>query len=122
MLRITSIFLLCVSCLQAGSLRLENNTSFPLKAVVQGADGSVLGEVSVAPAKVGSWTDFNDMAIKGKAPARSVTPFTVHWYCSAGDTFSISEQISTGALVRATDGSGKKSCGTDKKDKTGSQK
>ncbi|MBS0628020.1 MAG: hypothetical protein JSS09_07405 [Verrucomicrobia bacterium] len=109
-------FLLCIGCIQAASLRLENNSAYPLRAVIQGADGSVLSELSFEPQENKNWSDSNSLAIKKKSPSKSVTPFTVHWYCKGGESFSISDHVSTGAFVRAKDGVGANVCSDTKKD------
>lgn len=111
------VFLFCVSFLQAASLRLENDSAYPLRVTVQGADGSVLSEVFLESQETKNWNDNDIFAIKKKAPVRSVTPLIVHWYCKEGETFSISDKVSTGSLVRARDGVGGKSCSPPKKDK-----
>lgn len=116
MIKKVVVFLFCVSFLQATSLRLENDSAYPLKVMIQGADGSVLGELFLESQEIKNWSDTNTFAVKKKAPARSITPLIVHWSCKEGDTFSISDKVSTGALVRARDGVGSKSCSA-KKDK-----
>ncbi len=111
-----AVFLFCVTCIQAASLRLENNSAYPLRAVIQGADGSILSELSLEPQENKTWNDSNNLAVKKKSPSKSVTPFTVHWYCKGGESFSISDHVSTGAFVRAKDGVGAKVCTETKKE------
>ncbi len=117
MIRKMSVFLLTACCLQATAIRLENNSIYPLKAVVQGADGSVLTEVFLEAKETKNWSDSPGFTVK-KAPAKSLTPLTVHWYCKNGKSFSVSDHVSTGALVRSRDGSGNKSCSQDTKENT----
>jgi len=111
-------FLFCVSFLQAASLRLENDSAYPLKVIIQGADGSILSELLLESQETKNWNDTNTFAIKKKAPAKSITPLIVHWYNKEGESFSISDKVSTGSLVRARDGVGSKSCSSPKKDKS----
>lgn len=101
-------FLLLASLVHSATVRLENDTAYPLKAVVQGADGSTLCDVLLNPQETKTWSDSGDFSAKKKPPSKSVTPFTVHWYCKSGESFSISDHISTGSLVRAMDGIGSK--------------
>jgi hypothetical protein len=117
MIKKLMVFLFCVSFLQATSLRLENDSTYPLKATIQGADGSLLGEVFLESQESKNWSDTKMTAVKKKASVKSVTPLQVQWNCKAGESFSISDKVSTGALVRARDGIGPKSCPTSKKDK-----
>lgn len=105
-------FFLCfLNFLQANSLRLQNESQCALKAVIQGADGSLLSELIVDPQKTITW---NDQA--GKAPSKSQTPYQVTWYCLDGESFCISEQVSTGSFVKTGYGVGKKSCHQNKKE------
>ncbi|MES2199689.1 MAG: hypothetical protein V4489_05940 [Chlamydiota bacterium] len=110
------VFLFCATFLQAASLRLENDSVYPLRVTIQGADGTPLGELFLEPQETKNWSDVNTFAVRKKAPARSITPLIVHWYCKEGETFSISDKVSTGAFIRARDGAGSKSCSSSKKD------
>ena len=102
----------------AGTVRLYNDSPYKLRAVVRGADGSYLGEMVLTPQSSNTWTDslqhygHNDEANSAlKNATRSQTPYTVTWYCMDGSDFSITDNIGTGALTQAQQGSGKKICG-----------
>lgn len=98
--------------LEGASLRLENNAPCPLKAVVEAADGSILGELLVESSETKIWSEESGFTVK-KPPSRSITPLKVYWYCPSGETFSFSDSLSTGTLVRSRDGAGNKSCRND---------
>ena|SRR3990167_5864995 len=99
--------------LHGASLRLQNESSCPLRAIIQGADGSILQEVEVPAQKTIFWEDSPAACKKGIVaanPKKSQTPLTVLWVCADGDHFGICDQISTGALVSSKQSSGKKLC------------
>ncbi len=108
------LLLFAVSYIEAVSIRLHNEASCPLKAVIYGADGVVLSEVIVDAQGSSIWSDSVNPLQKGNLPSqgsiRSRTPFTVHWECLDGKTFCILEDVSTGALVTTGQGTGKKAC------------
>lgn len=112
----TAFLLLLTSLAWGASLRLENDASCPLKAVIQAADGTFLGEVIVNPQNVKIWDDSFGIPKNANNPSKSLTPFTVQWYCSEGDNFSTSDNVSTGALVRARGGLGSKMCAPKKEE------
>ena len=109
--------------LQAASVRLLNDSSYTLKAVIKGADGSFLGEALLAPQEYSNWNDTPPRMNKtqpklgSKNVDISQTPFTVIWYCMDGSDFSISDNIATGSYIKALHGSGKKTCGQGVKQK-----
>jgi hypothetical protein len=107
--------------LDAGTVRLYNDSSYKLRAVIRGADGSYLGEVVITAQSSNTWTDslqhygHNDEGNPaGRNATRSQTPYTVIWYCMDGSDFSFSDNVGTGAFTQAQQGSGKKSCGGSK--------
>lgn len=120
MLRAIIGFLLVSPMLQAASIRLQNDSICPLKAVIHGADGTVLNEVVVKPQGSTTWSDSTNPLQKNNSPkqgpTRSRTPFIVSWYCLDGEIFCISDNVSTGALVRTGNGVGKKSCSSSKQE------
>jgi hypothetical protein len=106
------LFFLCYAAfVQAGSLRLQNESVCPLKAIIQGADGTVLSEMLVGPQEIVSWNDS-----KGKSPSKSQTPYQVYWYCLDGESFCVCEHVSTGSFVKTGYGVGRKSCNSSKKE------
>lgn len=98
----------------ATSIRLENDTTVPLRAVVHGADGSFLGDLLVMPQASVKWADTYNPLDKGNSPpqgpSRSQTPLTVIWYCTSGDNYGICDNVSTGALVKAGQSVGNRHC------------
>ena len=116
-------FLLGFFCLffiqvEAASVRLYNDTSYSLKAIIRGADGSQLGEAVLSPQTYYNWSDAPSKAPKEQPKANpsksntSRTPYTVIWYCMDGSDFSMADNVATGAFTTALHGSGKKTCGS----------
>jgi len=102
----------------AGTVRLYNDSAFKLRAVIRGADGTYLGEVVITPQSSNTWTDSlqhygheEEGNASQRNSARSKTPYTVIWYCMDGSDFSFSDNVGTGAMTQAQQGSGKRSCG-----------
>ena len=108
------------SQVEAGTVRLFNDSSYKLRAVIRGADGSYLGEVVITPQSSNTWTDSVQHYGQEEANSyqrnvtRSQTPYTIIWYCMDGSDFSFSDNIGTGAFTQAQQGTGKKSCGGNK--------
>lgn len=111
---------LVCSQVEAGTVRLFNDSSYKLRAVIRGADGSYLGEVVITPQSSNTWTDSVQHYGQEEANSyqrnvtRSQTPYTIIWYCMDGSDFSFSDNIGTGAFTQAQQGTGKKSCGGNK--------
>ena len=104
------IFLFSLSilgALEAGTVRLANDTSVKLRAVIRGADGSYLGEVIVNPQQTMSWNDYWGGV---GTYNQSRTPYTVIWYCTDGGDFSVCDQVPTGATVTAFNCNGAHAC------------
>ncbi len=112
-----SFLTLLFPSIYAGTVRIFNDSSFKLRAVVRGADGSYLGEMVITPTAVATWTD--SLQQYGHNPesnnqlknsAYSQTPYTVVFYCMDGSDFSTYTNVATGGFVQAQMGEGKKSC------------
>ena len=105
---------LATSVLNGSTVRLENDSPFQLKAVIRGADGTILGETTLEkhsnPHTMNMWSDNSPQRDNRSKANRSLTPFTVTWYCMSGSHFSITDNVSTGSLVKALQGSGEKNC------------
>ncbi len=89
----------------AGSVRLYNDSPFPLVAVVLAADGSVLGKTDVKPRSTiiweGGWSG---------GPI-SQTPYTVRWLCSnGGKEYSTCTFVGQGAMAVAGECEGERIC------------
>jgi hypothetical protein len=100
--------LLASTALFAGSVRLYNDSPYKLRAVVRAADGSYVGEMILLPQTFNTWTDsYNEWS---PGPARSQTPYTIHWYCIEGGEYGICTNVSTGATVVASGCDGTRMC------------
>lgn len=118
--RLKIVLLLCVlfaSTLQAGSVRLFNNSNFDLRAMVRGSDGSYLGELVVRAQNSANWTDsyvyaggYNGPNAQVESGYRSKTPYVVIWYCMDGNAFAICDTVSTAATVMALNCAGARTC------------
>ncbi len=113
--------LLLTPGLFAGSLRLYNDSSYKLRAVIRGADGTYLGEMVVLPEHFNTWSDayssFGPGGQQQQNSNRTLTPYTVQWYCLDGDEFGINVNMATGAAVLAESSNGPKFCKPPKKKK-----
>jgi hypothetical protein len=112
-----SIFFSAAALVHAGSVRLFNNSSFDLRAVVRGADGSYLGEVVVRAQNTAVWTDSYVYAGGYRGPNaqvesgyRSKTPYVVIWYCMDGKDYAVCDTVSTAAVVQALGCPGARTC------------
>jgi hypothetical protein len=106
------ILLFLVNVGFAGSVFLLNDSSHNLTAIVQSANGTFLGKVTIQPGQQNNFTaDFSaeNLSLPGN-PDTSLTPYTVTWQCSYKGVYSISNNVSPGGLVRATEGFGDKFC------------
>ena len=119
MKRLMAAFILFVSFLDAGSVRLINDSPFKLRAVIRGNDGTYLGEMILNPAHEGNWSDsygqighFGKGSLYKEGATRSQTPYTVIWHCLDGADYSICTIISTGGLVNAQGCDGARICNT----------
>jgi len=116
------LFLIIGTALHAGSLRLVNNSPYDLRAVIRGSDGSFLGEVVVRAQNTSMWSDtysYGGMYSAPNAQAesgyRSITPYTILWYCMDGGDYGVCDQIATGGLVMAQGCPGSRQCKPQKK-------
>jgi hypothetical protein len=110
----------------AGSIRLYNDSSYKLRAVIQGADGSQLGEVLINPTQSYTWADtYGQVGNIGQpfveeAPNSPRTPYTVLWYCLDGNSYSICSIVETGATITAQSCTGARICKPQPKEQQGS--
>ena len=109
--------------LSAGSVRLINNSPYELRAVIRGNDGSYLSEMVIRSQKETVWTDtYGQFGSNGGANEsvnqnyRSKTPYTVLWYCLAGDSYAVCDTVATGAVVLAQGCMGNRICSPKKKE------
>ena len=109
------LFLSTCFSLEAVSLRLQNETHYPLTAVILGADGSLLGEVEVKAQQIISWLNtYSRDGGPAQGPVKSITPMNVRWLYGDGEVFCISEQATNGSLVRTSQGTEKRYVKTQK--------
>lgn len=107
--------LLLASQAWAGAVRLVNDTSYKLRAVVRAADGTYLGEVVVTPQQTMQWSDYWGGVGNYN---QSQTPYTVTWSCLDGGGFSVCDNVPSGGTVTAFGCDGVHSCRPVKKQQT----
>ena len=83
---------------------LINDSPFMLVAEIQGANGIMLNQVTVAPGEQTNWTqDFSSTPLSVPANASvSMTPYRVLWKCAYGGYYATCVGVSPGSLVRAS--------------------
>ncbi len=104
------LFFLCISIVEAGTVRLYNDSPYKLRAVIRGNDGSFLGEMVLNPQGSNTWTDGFAGLQGGLQETRLQTPYTVLWYCLSGDPYSTLYPIASGGMAQASLGDGAKQC------------
>lgn len=104
-----------VSFLPAASVRMINDSPFPLSATVLSASGTVMGRQSLQPQEQALWQN-SDVDVTGI----SQSPFTVIFYCTTGEVFGTISQVQTSAMVTASASSGPHFC-KPKNDKKGKE-
>lgn len=102
-----------------GSILLINDSPFILTAVVQGYDGTYLGQFNVQPGQQRNFTtNMNPTNIVHPGtPDISLSPYTVIWQCPSEGFFSMCNDVSPGAMCRATVCPGPHYCTPKKEDK-----
>jgi hypothetical protein len=95
-----------------GMIRLHNDTTMILTAIIQGSDGSYLGQFSVQPGQQKNWTTnmTPTQYVHPGTPNISLTPFTVIWQCPSQGIFSMCTGVSPGAYIKATICEGSRFC------------
>ncbi len=108
--------------LACAGVHLINDSPYTLRAVIQGYDGTYLGEMILQPQHLGDWSDsYGTMGRYGPGTAQSNTtriPYTVLWYClesTEGDEYSICTGVATGSTVTAQSCQGRRMCKPKKK-------
>lgn len=103
--------------LQAGTVRIFNDSPYKLRAVVRGADGSYLGELVMLPQHYAQWTDnatqfgvFGPGNPYSQGPPMPQNPYTVMFYCMDGSDFSVCTNVNTGATITALTCDGTRIC------------
>lgn len=116
------LFIFCCfsSSLFAISVRLQNDTAYPLRSVLYGRDGAFLADILVNSQATVKWADTNSPIDNNEehppqGPKLSQTPLLVIWYCMDGGQYGVSDNVSTGSLVVASHSVGNRHCGPPKK-------
>ena len=96
----------------AESLNLFNDSKYTLRAVINAADGTVLGEYVMNSRDGAQWsTDY--MNLGSDLPSASMVPYVVNWYCMGGATFGVCNDVAPGTLVTALSAGGAQECSGD---------
>ncbi len=117
MIKIFSFFMvLCATSLFSG-LSLYNDSPFPLKVKVIGANGSRIGEQDIGPQghfymedQMGVSDPVGEQDSNFRNYSDSVTPYQVFWYCLEGSLYSSCLDASAGATVTANTCAGTYGC------------
>ncbi|MBN2479757.1 MAG: hypothetical protein JXA94_05975 [Parachlamydiales bacterium] len=108
---ILSIFLF-IGYSYADSLYLYNDTPFQLTAIVQSANGKVLGQTTFQPGDQSNWdSDSSKTQLDINYDATSsYTPYTVIWRCEYGGFFAMCSNVAAGSNVSASECPGPHYC------------
>ncbi len=116
------LFFLLSPLLACAGVHLINDSPYTLRVVIQGYDGTYLGEMIIQPQHLSDWSDsFGTMGRYGpgtKQGNMSRVPYTILWYClesEEGDEYSICTGVATGSTVTAQGCSGRRMCKPKKK-------
>lgn len=107
----TLIGALSFAMLPAATVRLLNDSPFPLSATILSATGDILGRQAVKQQEQIRWQNDNIDVNKN-----SQSPFTVIFYCPDGTTYGTVTNVSTGGMVQASTAHGNRMCNPKKKD------
>ena len=109
------LFIFFISFIQSSTVRLINDSPFPLSSTILSATGTVLGRYNLKPQEQAGWENF---AINSNGVSQ--TPYTVIFYCTTGEVFGTVGGISTGGMIFASSASGPRFC-KPKDDKEGKE-
>jgi hypothetical protein len=101
--------------LHASTVRVINDSPFPLGVTVLSATGAVMGRETLQPTQQYGWETFDVSVDK-----QSQTPYTVVFYCQNGGIFGTVANVTTGSMVMASTATGSRYC-TPKDDKKGKE-
>lgn len=102
-------------CCFAATVRIINDSPFPLSATILSATGEVFGRYKIQPQQQVAWQNSNV-----NVDETSQSPFTVIFYCSTGEVWGTVSGVATGAMVQASTASGPRFC-KPKDDKKGKE-
>ncbi len=109
------LFAVFFSTAFAGSVTLINDSQYPLKAFVQAANGSYIGQEVLKPGVTNEWTNDYEFSPEEEDPSSSQTPYSVSWTCMDGNEFSSLSNVPEGGMVTAMQGVGPRVCSGSKK-------
>lgn len=119
MLKKSTIFFFIIAsfCLSihAATVRVINDSPFPLGVTILSATGVVMGRETLAPTQQWGWQNESVNVDKN-----SQTPFTVVFYCQNGSVYGTVMGVEAGGMVQATTANGSRYC-TPKDDKKGKE-
>jgi hypothetical protein len=95
----------------SASIRLMNDSSFKLRAVVRSADGTLLGEMMINAGQSMNWNE--PLGTKGYGmdkATKSQTPYSVAWYCLDGGDFAFCLNAPSGGTVAVNSCDGLRTC------------
>jgi len=107
---LTGLLFVGAAAIDAGTIRLINDSPYKLRAVIRARDNSYLGEVVINPQSQNSWNDGFQGLPGSLESVRSQTPYRVLWYCLDGSSFSTCPTVSTGTTITATYCNGARQC------------
>ena len=96
---------LLFSSLHAASVKLINDSPFPLSATILSATGTVMGRQVLQPQEQVSWQN-SDVDVN----KNSQTPFTVIFYCQTGEVYGTVSGVGVAGLVQASTSAGPRFC------------
>jgi hypothetical protein len=93
-------------------LLLINDSSFELTAIIHASNGVVLGQMVLKPGEQKRWSTSMGSSNTNEIYRNSTsnTPLYVVWKCGFQGYYSICSDVSSGATITASSGSGSKSC------------
>lgn len=109
LLFIVVLFFVGSAAAWANSVTLLNNTPYTLKAMIYGADGTLLGEFILNPQDATQWSD-NYQNFGPGNQSSSLVPYTVNWYCMAGGSYGSCTNVAAGSTVTAQSCGGAQEC------------
>src|SRR5690606_6501675 len=94
-----------IGTLFAGSVRIMNDSPYPLSAEILAADGTSQGRLALNPQQQLTW-----QSTSSGNSVLSQTPYTVIFTCKTGKQFGVITGVQQGATVNALSASGDRYC------------
>lgn len=99
------IILASIVSIHAATVRVINDSPFPLGATILSATGAVMGRETLAPTQQWGWENQSV-----NTDTNSQSPFTVVFYCQTGGVYGTVGNVTTGSMVLATTCTGARYC------------